>query len=129
MTGAQLHTLARGWLEYEGLDHLLPDPHGHEHIRGLVATFYRGGLRQFATDVEHLAMASPAPSTSLVSAIADTTWFNPPESPITKICERDWCRVEFRTKKPHKRFCSLQCQEGWRPFDQQTIDRVLQGAA
>lgn len=51
MTTSQISTLARGWLEYEGLEHLLPDPHTHDHVRGCIATYYPGGCWAFLRDV------------------------------------------------------------------------------
>lgn len=154
MRASRLSVVARGWLEMQGLDHLLPDPHGHEHIKGMIATYYPGGCKRFLQDVDGSLVDLREPAE--MSAIADSprpplrprpvvepTWFKPPKDPIIKTCERVACSAEFETVRVHRRYCSPRCRktvendlrreraadlpsaESWRPFDRATVEQVI----
>jgi hypothetical protein len=49
-------TVGRTWLEYRGLDHLLPDPHTHWHIYACVDQHYEGGAAAFQAAITERAM-------------------------------------------------------------------------
>lgn len=131
MTDSQLHTLARGWLEYEELDYLLPDPHSHADIRGLIATYYEGGCRAFAQDVNVGFAVSPIgdnrPSPPKPRPANKPAWLQPPaaqrerpgrhgaqlELTPTPLVERicGYCEAQFVADDPSQLYCRGMCEK------------------
>lgn len=145
---SRLSVVARGWLEMKGLEHLLPDPHSHEDIRGCIATYYPGGDKAFAEDVGHLLaddvqrVADPTPPPPRPRRDRQRTSGNPAqrrfmvtpkERESIELVESIAALTDAQAKVIDdyldEQIAEASMPGSWRRFDQETVEQILGRAA